>query len=203
MARKPIEVEMAGLLTPRERIWRAVRKLRKFTRLELQDATEPLVLFGTLDTYVNSLVAGGYLVTTREPGPPGTEQAYRLVRDAFEAPRLNVRGEEVNQGLPTLAMWRAMKVLRDFDHIDIARAASVGEVVVKVSTAKSYVNVLKRAGYFMCIRASKPGTPARYRLVRDTGAHAPAITRRKVVFDRNTGEFLAQQTAQEVCDGLE
>jgi hypothetical protein len=52
------------------------------------------------------------------------------------------------------------------------------------------------------VREAKPGVPARYRLVRDTGAHAPAITRRKVVFDRNLGEFSYQESEQEVCDGL-
>jgi hypothetical protein len=39
--------------------------------------------------------------------------------------------------------------------------------------------------------------------VRNTGPHAPAITRRKVVLDRNTGTVSELQTAQEVADELE
>ena len=69
--------------------------------------------------------------------------------------------------------------------------------------ADTYVNALSRAGYFRTMRPSKPKVPAQYRLIRDTGHQAPAITRRKVVFDRNTGAFAELQTAQEVCDGLE
>jgi len=90
-----------------------------------------------------------------------------------------------------------------FDYIDIARAATLGTLVVKPQTAKSYVLQLARAGYLITMRPSKPGTPARYRLDKNTGMHAPAITRLKVVFDRNTGQTANLQTAQEVCDELE
>lgn len=207
--RKPIELEMAGLLTPRERVWRAARKLRKFTMLELQDAALPLVAWHTTKTYAQVLCKVGFIEAVDTQGRASNggsfgEVQYRLVKDSFEAPRITRAGSKVTQGTATLAMWRAMKALKEFDYHDIQRAASLGKAcMVTAQTAKAYVVLLARADYFRTITPSKPGTAARYRLVRDTGAHAPAITRRKAVFDRNTGAFPWQQTEQEVCDGLE
>lgn len=207
MARKPIQHELVGMLTPRERVWQAIRKLREFSLLELQDAIHPVVAFGTCESYLQWLGKAGFIESSgeqvRSAKSKWQELRYRLKKDAFEAPRVTRAGGLVTQGIATLAMWRAMKALGEFDHVDIQRASSVGECQVKSETAKAYVNALARAGYFRTIRASKPGTPSRYRLIRDTGAHPPAITRRKSVFDRNIGKFTWEQSAQEVCDGLE
>lgn len=207
MARKPIELERSGMLTPRERLWAAARKLRTFTLMQWQDATKPVVLFATCETYLDCLVAGGYLKPIDAPHqrPRGGfgEVRYQLVKDALDAPRLDRKGKPVTQGQGTLAMWRAMQILKTFDWHDVQCAASLPHAPVKAQTAKSYVKALAAAGYFQTLQESKPGTAARFRLVRRTGAHAPAITRRKVVFDRNKGEFAWQESEQEVVDGLE
>lgn len=210
MARKPIELERAGMQTPRERLWSAARKLRRFTLMQLQDATKPVVRFDTCETYLRCLVKAGYLaagpVQRRKVG--FGEAEYELVKDCLDAPRLDRDGKAVTQGLATLAMWRAMQILKSFDWQDVQRAATLpagrgAAVQVTAQTAKSYVNVLGRAGYFKTMQEAKPGTPARYRLVRNTGPHAPAVTRRKVVFDRNAGEFAWQESEQEVVDATE
>lgn len=208
MPRSPIEHEIVGLQTPRERVWRAIRKLRAFTLMQVQDATSPLVPMPVVQTYVHQLVRAGYLDTTQKAKTKSetgrySEQTYRLVRDAFDAPRVGAGGEAVTQGMANLAMWRAMKALRNFDWHDIQRAASTAAFEVTPNTASSYVRALARAGYFRELVKAKPGRAGRYRLARDTGANAPAITRRKTVFDRNTGEFAWQESAQEVCDGLD
>ncbi|MDI3381027.1 hypothetical protein ACFPPF_06615 [Xenophilus aerolatus] len=192
MARSPIEKEMAGNMTPRDRIWRAIRTLRTFTTMQVQDHTEPLVPMRACLSYVQWLVNAGHLSVVeahRTKGDNGkyVEQTYRLVRDAFQAPRVNRQGERVSQGIATLAMWRAMKVLREFDWHEVQRAASTDAHPIAPLTAATYVRALARAGYFRAVIAPKPGKAGRYRLVRDTGAHAPAITRHKQVFDRNTG----------------
>lgn len=208
MARKPIELERAGLQTPRERLWAAARKLRRFTLMQWQDATKPVVRFDTCETYLRALVAAGYLQVVDKPRRPGrgfAEAEYQLVKDSLDAPRLDRQGQPVTQGLATLAMWRAMQVLKTFDYQDVQRAASLPGASVKVTdqSAKTYVNALARAGYFKTVSESKPGVPAKYRLMRNTGPHAPAITRRKVVFDRNAGEFMWQESEQEVVDATE
>lgn len=211
MPRKPIETEVRGLQTPRERIWASITALEKgFTLNQVQDGCSPMVLHGCARDYMRDLEVAGFIkkVASGKPvggrGPCITDgYKFDLVKPQFEAPRI-ANGKAVTMGMGVLAMWRAMKVLqKGFDHNDVARAASQDGFVVKVAAAKSYVNALARAGYFQQLRPAKPGTPARYKLVRNTGAHAPAITRRKCVFDRNTGTFAELETAQEVCDGIE
>lgn len=205
--RRPIEQEVKGLQTPRERVWSAIRSLKKgFTAMTVQDHCNPMVLLSCVDDYLEDLALAGVIRCVRKGvRVPGRQQpdVYDLVKDQFDAPRLK-NGKPVTQGLGVLAMWRAIKVLqKGFDYHEVARAASTDGFEVKPQTAKSYVAVLARAGYFRVIRPAKPGTPARYALARNTGPHAPAITRRKCVFDRNTGEFAELETAQEVCDALD
>ena len=209
MARKPIHLEMTGMQTPRERMWATIRKLRTCTCMQLQEAAgKPWLNLETIQDYLLVLHRAGYLEQLNQQGHDARvkydEVHFKLVKDQFEAPRLTKSGAKVTQGTATLAMWRAMKALKEFDYRDVQQAASLGKTcVVTAQTAKSYVVLLARAGYFRTLRESKGGTPARFRLVRDTGAHAPAITRRKAVFDRNVGEFTWQQSEQEVCDDLE
>jgi hypothetical protein len=210
--RKPIEHEVRGLRTPRERVWAAIRALKKgFTTLTVQDACKPMVLLTCVEDYFDELEAAGYIKRVG-PGDRVAGRApciidgrkFDLVKNQFDAPRLNKGGKAVTQGTGVLAMWRAMKVMqRGFDHNDVAKAASQDGFVVKVATAKTYLLALARAGYFQQLKPAKPGTPARYRLLKNTGPHAPAITRRKCVFDRNTGTFAELETPQEVCDGIE
>lgn len=209
MSRKPIHLEMAGMQTPRDRMWATIRKLRKCSCQQIQEAAgSPFLNLDTIQEYLVRLVGAGYLEQLNKQGQDErakyAEVHFRLVKDSFEAPRINKAGAKVTQGTATLAMWRAMKALKEFDYKEVKAAASLGNVcVVSDQTAKSYVVLLARAGYFRTVRAARPGVPARYRLVRDSGAHAPAITRRKAVFDRNMGEFTWQQSEQEVCDDLE
>jgi hypothetical protein len=99
-------------------------------------------------------------------------------------------------------MWRAMKVLQKRLRLhEVAQAASQDGFVVKPT--RRATSPRSRAPATSTLREAKPGTPARYRLAKNTGPHAPAITRRKCVFDRNTGAFAELQTAQEVCDGID
>lgn len=214
MSNKPVKLVLIGLQTPRERIWTAVRELAKadksgtFSALDVQDATEPLVKFGVACAYLRHLSKAGYLGEVkparpmREHGNRVSSPVYKLVKDQGEPPRVGQTGT-VQQGLINEAMWRAMKVLKSFDYRDIVASASIPGFEVAEVTAQKYVNYLARAGYFQTLRAPTRLLPGRYRLERKTGPHAPAITRTKVILDRNTGEFIHLQTAQEVCDGIE
>ena len=214
MSRRPINLELRGLETPRERVWAAITRLHQsklfpegYSLETIQDHCEPMVGLTMVDDYVECLVKGGYL--TKVPGTGGRKgvlqqpMLYTLAKPHGVAPRLDYAGKKVSMGNGNQAMWQAMKVLGSFDYKDIAKAATLNELVVSPGTAKSYVAHLARAGYLATLRPAKPGTPARHRLDKNTGPHAPAITRMKVVFDRNTGEFANLQTAQEVTDGLE
>lgn len=214
MSRKPINVELRGLKTPRERVWEAMLKLCPqanagdgFDKTKVQDHCDPMVSWTLVDDYFDDLEKAGFLKrvggTGVSKGVMGKPIQFVLTKRQGEAPRISRKGASVSQGSGQEAMWRAMKVLPTFDYTDIAKAATLGTLVVTPQTAKAYVVHMARAGYLGTVRPAKPGTPARHRLEKNTGPHAPAITRRKVVFDRNTGEFANLQTAQEVCDGLE
>ncbi len=215
MTAKAVKVQLLGLQTPRERVWAAARELAgadkagKFNALEVQDATKPLVNFGITSEYMRLLAKGGYLAEVKKATPMKqhgnrvSTPVYRLVKDQFEAPKVNVNGGPALKGRGNEAMWTAMKVLPSFDYRDIASAASLDELVIAQTTARKYVNYLALAGYFQTLRAPTRLKPGRYRLERRTGPHAPAITRTKVVFDRNTGTIANLETPQEVCDGLE
>lgn len=209
--RQPINLEVRGLKTPRERVWEALLQAgadkARFDRLTVQDLCAPVVRWTAVEDYLQALEKAGFikmvgtLPATR--GKIAQQRLYVLVKAPGTAPRLCKKGGHVRMGDGNEAMWRAMKVLAVFDYTDIAKAATLGDVVVRPLTAKTYLNALARAGYLDTLRHAKPGTPARHKLANNTGPHAPAVTRLKTVFDRNTGVFAHLQTAQEVCDGFE
>ncbi len=213
MSRKPIEQEFKSLLTPRERVWNAMLELSRpphsgsFDKTMVQDHCNPMVSWTLVDDYFDALQASGHLVRVGGKSPMKGQMSepirVKLIRVSGEAPRVSRTGAKVTQGAGNEAMWRAMKVLSVFDYKEIARAATLGPLVVKPNTVRSYIQALARAGFLALIKQSKPGTPGRYRLIKNTGMHAPAITRKKGVFDRNTGVFADLQTTQEVCDALE
>ena len=205
MARQGIEIERQGLRSPRERVWDAMLKMRgPFTLVELH--CRPAVKQKTVESYTAELlgaghvrrVSGGELIPGL--GAKRTPVVYERVSKTPEAPRL-YQGKTSTIGAGRLACWRAMRVMaRGFSLDDLVRAASVeGVLQVARATVLWYVQALTRTGYLQQIK----GTPTRWRLVHDTGPHAPAITRRKCVFDRNTGSFAELETAQEVCDALD
>lgn len=216
MSKKPVELQLLGLRTPRERVWDAVIKLAKpdqsgtFTAWDAQDACAPMVKFDIACEYMRHLAKAGYLAEVKKAKPMKehgnrlSTPVYRLVKQQGDAPRVNVAGGPALKGQGNEAMWTAMKVLPSFDFRDIAMAASMpGKLVVAETTARLYVGALARAGYFTTLRKPTRLLPGRYALALRTGMHAPAVTRIKTVFDRNTGKFAHLETAQEVCDGLE
>jgi hypothetical protein len=206
MARKPIQLELAGNRTPRERMWAAMRRLDTFTPSQIWDRAHPITLEAVLD-YVAGLAKAGFVrqvkAQTRDAAARFSTTLYMVERPVALAPRVDADGRESRAPLGVVAMWRAMKVRRSFDAAQVAADATQGDITCTLGTAKSYLQQLKRAGYLAVERESVPGRLARYRLVRDTGPLPPAVTRAKVVFDRNTGELMPVQTAQEVADALD
>ena len=209
--RQPINIEVRGLRTPRERVWEAVLEAgagkARFDRLTVQDLCQPVVRWTAVEDYLLALEKAGFIkVAGSLPATRGKiaqQRLYVLVKAPATAPRICKKGGHVRMGDGNEAMWRSMKVLPVFDYADIAKAATLGALVEQPATAKTYLNALARAGYLETLRQAKPGTPTRFKLRNNTGPHAPAVTRLKTVFDRNTGNFAHLQTAQEVCDGLE
>ncbi len=216
MARKPIHLQAAGKLTPRDRIWAAIRALHRargpdedaahvwlgvghpgsfvltdISRQCVKDAppgTErKRIDANTIESYLRCLVAGGYL-RARQPADRFLEVHYELARDVgVHAPRVTKEGRPVEQGAQNACLWTGMRRLKRFDYRELLMAAGRP---IAVTTAKHYCHMLRRAGYLAVDVPSKPGTPARYRFVRDTGPKAPMIQRVKHVYDPNLGEVV-------------
>lgn len=183
--------QLAGHLTPRERIWTEIRRQGahggRFTPMAIEHHAR--VPTGVLADYLRGLRLAGYLARLNGRGQFAVE--YQLVRDTgVEAPRVDRDGRGVALGRGVANMWRAMKALKHFDFRELRACAQAGDVQIAEHTANAYCLCLARAGYLAVIRAAKPGTAAQYRLARDTGPRAPMIRRGKHVFDPNLNEVV-------------
>jgi hypothetical protein len=228
MARKPARLERAGALTPRDRMWAAIRALayasesedalfyRPFSVVEVhylanRKGGEPIHI-DSVESYVRGLqnAQPPYIGFMNDAAGrrPSELHHYRLARDVgVEAPRVTKDGKPVTQGLGNELMWQAMKVLREFDHAElaaaVAAAARAALISVTEETAKTYCSFLCRARYLALVQAAVPGrSKARYRFNRamNTGPRAPLITKLKEVVDANTGATV-QPLGERGCKG--
>lgn len=183
MSRKPV-VELAanGKSYGRQAMWETMRAKRSFTYADLHQWDND-----TVRDYVRRLVAGGYLTADRSGGQ-FRRVVFTLVRDVgLEAPKLQKDGAPSHQGQGREHMWRAMKMLPNFNVVDLTVNASTEEVQVAEGEARDYVKHLERAKYLVIVKPATPTSKAVYRLVRNTGPRPPMVTRAKVVFDPNLG----------------
>ncbi len=213
MARKAARLERAGALTPRDRMWAAIRALagarRAFSVAEVHFMVnlkgEPIHP-DSVDSYFRGLAAAqpAYIERLRDDSPGRTRSElwlWLLVRDTgVDAPRVTKDGRPVTQGLGNELMWQAMKVLKEFDHAEltaaVTAAAEKAAITVSEETAKSYCTALCRAAYLVLAEPHRgPHAKARYRFVRarNSGPRAPLITKDKSVMDGNTGEIFTTQ----------
>ena len=199
--RRPARLERAGAMTPRDRIWAAIRCFGvtdHFSVAEVMVLSEQRV--DTVLSYMNSLVKAGYLTTTllqRRPacGPRREFRRFALHRDVgVEAPRVDANGKTVTQGVGREQLWRAIRVLKSFSCRELAAAASTEAHVVSSEEAKTYVKFLKRAGYLsvQCVGRGRFAQVYRFVRSRDTGPRAPLVTRDKSVVDGNTGAVVLE-----------
>src|SRR5258708_32528624 len=135
MARKPIHLQVAGKLTPRDRIWAAIRALGKqaplsgFTRAEIADyivdhapkeATTRRLEEKTIETYVQGLGNAGHLEIL-QPYERYRATTSKLARDVgVEAPRVNKDGRPLTGGNKREAMWRAAETLNALQRTGLA-----------------------------------------------------------------------------------
>lgn len=149
--------------------------------------------------YVERLTAGGWLEVVRKDRIRGVDRnVYRLARQSAQAPRLRRDGSEHPEPARD-RMWRAMKMLPTWTSADLAAATAAEDVdPVPVTTVKSYVARLVRAGIVQIMARPGSSSPATYRLLRNVGAAAPRILRAQLVYDPNHNEVLGPAEAEEV-----
>ena len=218
MARRPARLERAGALTPRDRMWSAIRALQGdgtwfFSPVEVHFLTnlrapqEAHVHVDSVISYMEALSRAEppYVVRAVHLETPRTLQvgrkrselhSYRMARDVgVEAPRVTSDGKPVTDGAANDQMWQAMKVLREFDYVDLAHSASTSAQAVSPQTAKTYLRFLERAGYVVVSKPSKGGTGAtkalyRFNRARNSGPRAPLVCKDKSVMDANSGQVV-------------
>ena len=201
--RQPVDIQLRhGHITHRDAIWAAIRELREFGTADLEDRTR--VVHSTIKSYLQGLERAGYIERIAHTHRDRVDGKYvanrwRLVRDVgVDAPRVTREGKLATQGLAREQMWRAMRIIGDFNYVDLAVNASTESIVIKPSDAKDYVKYLHKAGYLIVVAEAKPGHKpgtgrrAIYRLLKSryTGPRPPMIQRTKQVFDPNTGKVV-------------
>lgn len=206
--RKAVSASMVDGKLPRERIWDVIRSMRRFAISDLAFHAE--VPESLAQSYTHALQRAGYLEPdpylgiVRDGNGQFTTGVLLLVRDTgVRAPKVNKRGEPVQQGRAQAAMWQVCRVLTSsFSWRDVWELASSEDVPIAAGAAKSYLLALAKAGYFMEERAAAPGRPAKWclRPEMNTGPKPPMIQRTSSIFDANTGRQVWTQTTADPLD---
>lgn len=182
-------------------IWEAIRVQREFTAqsLWLAVAKRRGGNIYTIRSYIQRLVKGGFveqIATTNQRGAVSVKH-FRLIRDCgVDAPRLTEDGKPSRAGRCLEQMWRSMCILGEFNHRDLAIAASTADVAVHEEHAKHYVAALARAGYLVKTTPGKHSVSlARFQLLRsrNTGPRAPVVQKLEAVYDANLNQIVWQQ----------
>jgi len=156
--RRPARLERAGALTPRDRIWAAIRCFGQVGKgiARAFSVMEVMALSGQRDdtalSYLRALEKAGYVAACGE-APPALRRrrefrSFRLVRDCgVDAPRVKADGSPAEENAGREQMWRAAKILKEFDYRELAAAASTEKHPVSSDEAQTYCRFLKVGGY--------------------------------------------------------
>lgn len=167
---------------------------------EIQNASDDAN--GAVRDFVMRLEKAG-LVERVAPAPLAVDVAYRPLVIQSAAPRVRRDGSIIESQPATRCMWNLMRgpVGRGgFTYRDLVHWGQTDETPISTNTAKSYIQMLRGAGYLLQVDPGKPGTPATWRLdpAMNTGPQAPMILRTKLVFDPNRQEVFGPAEAEEV-----
>lgn len=198
--RKPIQMELIGGKPARQRIWEQLREHRDcikiYTIARRAEADDK-----TVNTYLQALVRGGYVVVISEGDYQ--ESQYSLIKDTgAEAPRLDRQGNPVMQGRGQENMWRCLRTLGPMDARQLAEKATTPEVTVKERSAVSYVRALKRAKYLQVVEACDRRRGRREVICliphMNTGPRPPQVQRVKTVYDPNLNKVMCADDPEEL-----
>ncbi len=175
----------------RDRIWVAIRTLGEFQVDDIKKKSG--VQHRPVVDYVTGLTLAGYLTQYADGN-------FKLVRDVGpEAPVLNHRGQSPAGYCVREALWRTMKLLKEFTRLDLAVNASTEQCRVTESDARTYLRALVAAGYVAALARDAEGRPPggrllRYRFLnsRNTGPRPPLLQQVLQVVDLNEGKVVWQ-----------
>lgn len=144
----------------------------------------PAIGRSAIGTYLRALHAAGRLERRK---PTESDLNYRLVGDRPKAaPRVRDDGSPVVHDKGRENMWRTLRKLRETTPRDLAAHCTTDAVEVSETAAAAYCRQLHRAGYLRHVGGR--GAVATFRLIRNTGAHAPRKQTVVRIVDPNTGD---------------
>ncbi|MBP0483967.1 hypothetical protein [Sagittula salina] len=136
---------------------------------------------GTAQRYITYWLAEGLIVITRKEA----NRRYFIAA----ARRETLGASPAPAATPEANMWRSMRYLQHFTHLDIAMHSNAGGVEISRGKARAYCLALFEAGFLKVRGQAVPGKQeTHYQLVRNTGPNAPVVERVTVVADSNSGE---------------
>lgn len=193
ITRKPINedvVESKGKPVGRQAMWDAMRGKDIFTLVDIVATSQREE--STARTYINLLIKAG-IVEEAGKKKNGRYQTtnYRIVRDlGHRAPRIRADGTPIIEAREQ--MWRAMKMIKAFNYLELATLASTDECLVSPSDASDYCKHLLKAGYLKLEQEATNKRKAVYSLLpsMNTGPNSPKVQRTKVVFDTNLNKLM-------------
>ncbi len=200
MGRKPVNIGSYGT---QDALWRAVRELKTFTRMELTHYVnrELSVNDHTVKSYLIRLERAGYIEVSQVSKHRGVcrESHFTLLKDTgVETPRLRKDGSKVTQGIGREYMWRSMKILGEFDWHELVSVCNADGYIVSEATAKEYCKVLAQAKYLSVVVQGRGSRRSRYRLIKSrwSGPRPPQIQRTKCLFDPNLDKVVWSRAEQ-------
>lgn len=197
--RSHLELVELNLRVPRgyEAFWTVIRDLDRAGPWTVADVVaRSNVHTRTVSQYIERLARAGIAdVVAERPPYRGAFPArvYRLTRSPVEAPRLARDGSELPE-TANQVMWRAMKMLKVFGAAELAEHCPG----ISLSTVRSYVVLLAKAGVLALARKRRPDAEGRYRVAQNLGSRAPKILAARIVFDPNAGRIVGEVHGVEV-----
>lgn len=185
-------------VTKRSKIWRAMRFLRRFSLEDLQVTTE--IAYRECQQYAQELYKAGYLRLCSKQSSPGQQFTYLLVRNSGPLTPSARRTEvyDPNTKMTYLCeatdtkpgredAWSVMRAGKTFSRKSLSKRSGAS-----LTNMHRYIRALLVAGYLEVVAPATPGTngtPAVYRLIKDTGELAPVVQRDGSLRDPNLEEL--------------
>lgn len=206
MGQKPSHLSAAA--SSQDVVWAAIRERKIFTRADIIVFIAGHKYSGisdyTVNSYIQRLVKGGVLAVIESKQVRGVSQlhTYELIKDCgVHAPRFDKSGKRSTSGIGRECMWRAMKMLGEFNAAELVAASSNERVTVQEHEAKYFIKHLFKAGYLHRTHAGTKHTGlSRFRLLpsKNTGPRPPQIQRVLSVYDPNLAQVVWPKSDTEI-----
>lgn len=195
------------LLRGQEHFWKVARTLgdggRAFTGPQIASLSEEPHI-STVTTFLRRLESAGFVEKAGADKRPGAKRAtlWRLLRSPEKLPPMDRDGNVRRPRSVRQQIWNVIRGpagKQGFTVHDLVAWGSTDDLPIKLWTAKSYVQDLRRGGYLIQLDPGGPQRPAVWRLKpsMNSGPLPPLVLQAKLVFDQNrsrlTGDVLAEE----------